>query len=588
MVSTCNCLSFDFIGIKCQSGFYDFYISGSENGRPFYLGTIMSIEYKIYWDGTQWIFQQTDPSFPEVPFFSTIDTYDICELTGLDWQIGNNSTFPILCTTLVGLNVSLNNCPTTTTTTIPVTTTTTTFPFSPIPIQPKNECDQTTIFPLGVQCFTIDPTYSDSFDGVVGVGITGGTPPYTILWNTGSVAPAIFNVGVGEYKATVTDYYKDFTATTSCVLTAITTTTTTISPTTTQKTYGQFCLISTKTIGNIQQEQFYDLTYDGFYNGYPSWVSTPSGLFIYWSADTTNSWIVSGAPNVTILNTNYNEPTTGEPLPFNNWQVLGLQGTNNQLSVRIVLGPCSAVNYPSISVNKNDPACQCDGSISVLANGGTPPYQYSIDGGLSYQSTPVYQNLCAGGYTVFVKDTNDFVDSVFVTLVQQPIQSYTLSLVSTGSNSFSISISPSLPIGVSLTFTLTHSNSFTKQPASSPQVYNNVVTLIKNSITVLPTTGPVITTTNIPVLGPCSLFGKLKTDTITTWQNITLTTGDVITGTYTDTISTLAPLPECYSEPSKSRSLYITLNGATGCYASNISVVNPPNTGIGVIPNLLP
>jgi hypothetical protein len=459
----------------------------------------------------------------------------------------------------------------------PITTSTTTIPYNtPIPIQPKNECDPLTIFPLGAECFSIEPTYSDSFDGVVGLGITGGTPPYTILWNNGSVAPAIFNVGVGEYKATVTDYYKDFTATTTCVLTAITTTTTTLPPTTTQKMYNDFCVIVSVRDGDQFEEKLYDLTYNGFYNGYPSWTSVTDNLFVYWSANTTNLWILNGFPNISVTNNVYNEPSTGEPLPFNNWQVLGTFSPKIQIDVRVVPGPCSSVNEPTISLIKNDPTCGCNGSISIQVNGGTPPYQYSIDGGLSYQTNPVFQNLCFGGYTTFVKDSNDFVDSQFVTLTQTTLVPITLSLQYTGPNSFQITTSPTPPPGVVINFTLTHNNSFTKQPATSTQTYSNVVTLIKNTIVVPSSVGPVISTTNLPVVGPCSVLGKLKTDTNTTWQNISTQAGDVITGTFTDVVSTLIPIPGCYVEPITSKNLYISLEGIDSCLQQYITVVNPP------------
>ena len=305
-------------------------------------------------------------------------------------------------------------------------------------------------------------------------------------------------------------------------------------------------------------------------------MSNPSGLFVYWSGDSINSWVISGITNVTILNNNYNEPTTGEPLPYNNWQVLGLEDTKQQLGIRIVPGSCSSVNYPSISVNKNNPICECDGSISILVNNGTPPYQYSIDGGLSYQSTPVYQGLCSGNYVVFVKDSNDFVDSTLVSLLNTPIVPLTLELVYTGPNSFEITLSPQPAPGVLITFSLTHSNSFTKQPASSTQTYDNVVTLTKNSIVIPESTGPIITTTNLVIFGPCSSAGKLKTETTTTWNNITIGAGDIINGTFTNSVSTLTPTPECYVKPINNSNLYVNLEKVDSCINEYVDVKNPP------------
>ena len=207
-----------------------------------------------------------------------------------------------------------------------VTTTTTFFPTPPTPVDPTNECDVLTIFPMEVNCFTTQPTFSDTYDGAVALGITGGTPPYTIIWKDGSVAPAKFNLGPGNYEATVTDYYGDFSVPTICVLTAeTTTTTTTITPTTTQKVYNDYCLQLT-TFSPKQQttsQQNISLNYNGFYNDYPSWTANTPNVLVYWSADTTNSWIVSGLTSGTIVNSSYNDITTNDPLPLSNWQILG-------------------------------------------------------------------------------------------------------------------------------------------------------------------------------------------------------------------------------------------------------------------------
>jgi gliding motility-associated-like protein len=52
---------------------------------------------------------------------------------------------------------------------------------------------------------------------------------------------------------------------------------------------------------------------------------------------------------------------------------------------------------PEICGNKN-------GIISVNVTGGTAPYQYSIDGGITWQGSPTFKNLAGGVYTITVKD----------------------------------------------------------------------------------------------------------------------------------------------------------------------------------------
>ena len=56
-------------------------------------------------------------------------------------------------------------------------------------------------------------------------------------------------------------------------------------------------------------------------------------------------------------------------------------------------------------INTVDPSCgQVNGSISILASGGVAPLQYSIDGGVTYSATSIFDNLGAGTYDIVVID----------------------------------------------------------------------------------------------------------------------------------------------------------------------------------------
>jgi hypothetical protein len=61
----------------------------------------------------------------------------------------------------------------------------------------------------------------------------------------------------------------------------------------------------------------------------------------------------------------------------------------------------------------------CAGIIDVQATGGTFVYQYSIDGGATFQGSNIFTNLCAGTYNVLVQDANGCVEQISAT-VQQP------------------------------------------------------------------------------------------------------------------------------------------------------------------------
>ncbi len=58
-----------------------------------------------------------------------------------------------------------------------------------------------------------------------------------------------------------------------------------------------------------------------------------------------------------------------------------------------------------------------DGSVTVSGSGGTPGYQYSLNGG-AYQATGTFSGLAAGSHTVTVRDANLCTFNVPVTITQ--------------------------------------------------------------------------------------------------------------------------------------------------------------------------
>ncbi len=56
-----------------------------------------------------------------------------------------------------------------------------------------------------------------------------------------------------------------------------------------------------------------------------------------------------------------------------------------------------------------------DGQITVAANGGLPPFDYSLADGI-YQTNPVFTKLAAGSYKITVKDINGCKNSLQVEL----------------------------------------------------------------------------------------------------------------------------------------------------------------------------
>lgn len=64
----------------------------------------------------------------------------------------------------------------------------------------------------------------------------------------------------------------------------------------------------------------------------------------------------------------------------------------------------------------NDATCNglCDGQIQINATGGTPPYQYSSNNGLSFSTNNPMTGLCAGNVEVVVQDANGCLSNSIV------------------------------------------------------------------------------------------------------------------------------------------------------------------------------
>jgi len=216
------------------------------------------------------------------------------------------------------------------------TTTTTQGPYLRENYIAATTCDIFSISPMGVICTTTNVTGKTS-NGSASLTITGGTPPYTIRWTypngltriTGSsVLP---NLGVGTYTATVTDYYGDFVATTSCVVsrTTSTTTTTTTSTTTTTTTAppipaGEFCLtIQAKRPGKGGEINtfYYQNDFTGTSVGGVITYTSINGLEYVYRNTNLNAWLLSGSTSSPISQFNIiatNQSTLPYFDPINN------------------------------------------------------------------------------------------------------------------------------------------------------------------------------------------------------------------------------------------------------------------------------
>lgn len=58
----------------------------------------------------------------------------------------------------------------------------------------------------------------------------------------------------------------------------------------------------------------------------------------------------------------------------------------------------------------------CNGSIDIIPIGGNSPYQYSLNGGITYSSQSLIDSLCPGTYDIIAVDSNGCVASAVVTV----------------------------------------------------------------------------------------------------------------------------------------------------------------------------
>lgn len=224
------------------------------------------------------------------------------------------------------------------------------------------------------------------------------------------------------------------------------------------------CLTTTVYAGfpitvTTNQYQFYSAS---TINGYPSWSSNT--LTMYYNTGATQ-WMVSGWTNsgIPLL-----QSTLSPPIGI--WTYNGVAGSAN-----VTQGVCTSAFQ--ITTNKINPTCEgvSDGKIIVTSVvGGTPPYTYSLNN-ISYQSSNTFLGLADGTYTIYVKDIIGNISTKQVVLVNQnPITNYQVTLnlvppnppvtISTGTRqatyNWEIGVTPTLPIGREIDFTIYHTSSF--------------------------------------------------------------------------------------------------------------------------------
>ncbi|NUN99224.1 MAG: T9SS type A sorting domain-containing protein [Saprospiraceae bacterium] len=296
-------------------------------------------------------------------------------------------------------------------------------------------------------------TCNGGSDGTVTANITGGTPGYTYLWNTGATTQTIENLGIGTYSVTVTDAL-------GCSRTK-------------SINVGQPAAISVS--GTVQH-----VTCNGTANGSIT-ISHNNGTapFTYAWSDGVFSMnrtdLAPGSYTITVTDANgctrsrafnVTEPNALE-LSFSVYHVT----CNGSADARIITTTTGGKKYPTSALCNNERycynwsngatsrnlsdlapgvygltvtdanGCTITGSVTidepdaleitevgimvlpngkyqlvVTASGGTLPYRYRRIPGGGYQVSNVLNNVPAGSYQIVVRDDNSCTDTLEISV----------------------------------------------------------------------------------------------------------------------------------------------------------------------------
>lgn len=297
-----------------------------------------------------------------------------------------------------------------------------------------------------------------SNNGAILVNATGGIPPYQYSLNWGTYQPTsqFLNVGADTWTLVVKDA-NNCTDTGSAIITQPTLIVPSISSTnsTCGNANGSLLISASGGRGTTYTYSLDGTTFQssGLFSGkssgtYPVSVKDSVGCVVTTTGDIQDS---NGPSFGSISNTNVTcnggndgsitvnsisggTGTIEYSLTGANWQTsnkfTGLTAGNYNIQVRdanrcLSQSQTILIRQPAaISIGRTLTHVRCngesDGSAVIVASGGAGTLAYSINGGLSWQSSNVFNNLSAGNYTVMVRDAGGCMGSINFTINEAP------------------------------------------------------------------------------------------------------------------------------------------------------------------------
>ncbi|WP_367388523.1 SdrD B-like domain-containing protein [Lewinella sp. LCG006] len=216
-----------------------------------------------------------------------------------------------------------------------------------------------------------NPNCIGDTNGSVFSTISGGTPPYSLSWNTGANTPNIFNLSAGTYVLTVVDNN-------GCVQTASIT----------------LANNSNLTLGGLGTPE----TCPGANNGFAT-ANPQGGVMPYsyqWSNGVTQQVVTNAAPG------NYGITVT---------DAAGCVATT-------IVNVPAAPAFTVVAAGSNPSTCGAsNGSATAIITQGVGPFSFSWNTGATTQTI---NNLAPGTYSVTVTNGNGCLTSASTTLVAPP------------------------------------------------------------------------------------------------------------------------------------------------------------------------
>jgi hypothetical protein len=212
------------------------------------------------------------------------------------------------------------------------------------------------------------PATCGQSDGTASVSVSGGTAPYTYLWNNGDTASAVSNLSAGTYICTTTD--------------------------------AMGCSDTVQVIiSNLNGPSIGTITATN--------VDCNGG-----SSGSASTSVTGGTPPYTYTWSNGSTTATASGLPAGTYTVTVSDSAGCTINGSVTITQPTALTATSSATDESCTGC-ADGTATVIPAGGTSPYTYLWSNG---STTASITGLSTGTYTVTVTDANGCTQTQTVTV----------------------------------------------------------------------------------------------------------------------------------------------------------------------------